>query len=175
MASIVRTSKNRQNGGRQGIGEKGYINRYEYTENTELKILRFEKMAEEWLDFIISCRSGQAHQYDIVEGPMADDTIYNYLQNYLDGKISRSAFWELVKFKYPHIRSVFIQFRHWILWNLQEVRSYMAKKNNNNLFFTCSLIEYIGRNRKQHRREITDYLGQRKHKENIRLCGCISL
>lgn len=32
---------------------------------------------------------------------MADDTIYNYLQNYLDGKISRSAFWELVKFKYP--------------------------------------------------------------------------
>mgnify|MGYP003231635589 CR=1 FL=1 len=37
----------------------------------------------------------------IVEGPMADDTIYNYLQNYLDGKISRSAFWELVKFKYP--------------------------------------------------------------------------
>ena len=58
-------------------------------------------MTEEWLDFIISCRSGQAHQYDIVEGPMADDTIYNYLQNYLDGKISRSAFWELVKFKYP--------------------------------------------------------------------------
>ena len=52
-------------------GEKGYINRYEYTENTELKILRFEKMTEEWLDFIISCRSGQAHQYDIVEGPMA--------------------------------------------------------------------------------------------------------
>ena len=69
-------------------GEKGYINRYEYTENTELKILKFEKMTEEWLDFIISCRSGQAHQYDIVEGPMADDTIYNYLQNYLDGKIS---------------------------------------------------------------------------------------
>ena len=48
-------------------GEKGYINRYEYTENTELKILKFEKMTEEWLDFIISCRSGQAHQYDIVK------------------------------------------------------------------------------------------------------------
>ena len=63
-------------------GEKGYINRYEYTENTELKILRFEKMTEEWLDFIISCRSGQAHQYDIVEGPMADDTIYNYPVSY---------------------------------------------------------------------------------------------
>ena len=82
-------------------GDKGYINKYEYTENTELKILKFEKMTEEWLDFIISCRNGQSHQYDIVEGPMADDTIYNYLQNYLDGKISRAAFWELVKVKYP--------------------------------------------------------------------------
>ena len=82
-------------------GEKGYINKYEYTANTELKILKFEKMTEEWLDFIIACRNGQSHSYDIVEGPMADDTIYNYLQNYLDGKISRDAFWELVKFKYP--------------------------------------------------------------------------
>ena len=34
-------------------GEEGYINKYEYTENTELKILKFEKMTEEWLDFTI--------------------------------------------------------------------------------------------------------------------------
>lgn len=57
-------------------GKKGYINKYEYTENQRLNILKFDKMTEEWLDFIISCRKGQAHQYDIVEGPMADDTIY---------------------------------------------------------------------------------------------------
>ena len=66
-----------------------------------LKVLEFGEMTEEWLDFIVACRQGKSHKYDIVEGPMADDTIYNYLQNYLDGKISRSAFWELVKFKYP--------------------------------------------------------------------------
>ena len=40
----------------------------------------------------------------------------------------------------------------------------MARKNNNNLFFTCSLIEYIGRMRKQCRCEIVDYLGR----ENIK-------
>ena len=40
----------------------------------------------------------------------------------------------------------------------------MARKNNNNLFFTCSLIEYIGRMQKQRRREIVDYLGR----ENIK-------
>ena len=58
-------------------------------------------MTEEWLDFIIACRNGQSHSYDIVEGPMADDTIYNYVQNFIDGKISRTAFWELVKFNHP--------------------------------------------------------------------------
>ena len=58
-------------------------------------------MTEEWLDFIASCRTGHPHTYDIVEGPMANDTIFNYVQGFVDGKISRSAFWELAKFKYP--------------------------------------------------------------------------
>lgn len=83
------------------FGTKGYINIYEYVPNNELRMLKFEKMTEEWLDFIVACRSGKAHDYDIVEGPMADDTIYNYVQGFIDGKYSRAAFWELAKFKYP--------------------------------------------------------------------------
>ena len=82
-------------------GKKGYINKYEYIPNDKLNYLQFCEMTEEWLDFIIDCRRGKPHKYDIVEGPMADDTIYNYIQNYMDGKISRAAFWELAKFKYP--------------------------------------------------------------------------
>jgi len=58
-------------------------------------------MSEEWLDFIVSCRLGHPHAYDIVEGPMANDTIFNYVQNFADGKISREAFWALAKFKRP--------------------------------------------------------------------------
>ena len=58
-------------------------------------------MTDTWLDFIVQCRLGKAHDYDIVEGPMADDTIFNYVQGFIDGKISRAAFWELAKFKYP--------------------------------------------------------------------------
>lgn len=38
-------------------------------------------------------------------------------------------------------------------------RASMGTKNNNNLFYTCSLIEYIGRTAKRTRREVTDYLG----------------
>ncbi|MCH1973086.1 DUF3990 domain-containing protein [Muricomes sp. OA1] len=83
------------------FGKDGYINKYEYTLNDQLKILSFSKMTEKWLDFIIACRNGASHSYDIVEGPMADDSIFNYVQNFMDGKISRAAFWELVKFNHP--------------------------------------------------------------------------
>lgn len=58
-------------------------------------------MTDDWLDFIVACWLGNAHSYDIVEGPMANDTIFNYVQNFVDGKITRAAFWELAKFKKP--------------------------------------------------------------------------
>lgn len=79
----------------------GYLNEYLYTPNEQLNVKIFTEMTEEWLDFIVSCRLGHSHTYDIVEGPMADDTIFNYVQNFVDGKISRAAFWELAKFKRP--------------------------------------------------------------------------
>ena len=54
-----------------------------------------------WLDFIIACRSGKSHDYDIVVGAMADDQIYNYVSDYMDGTITREQFWVLAKFNYP--------------------------------------------------------------------------
>ena len=80
---------------------EGVVNVYEYNPDDSLNILKFDKMTEKWLDFIIACRSGIFHEWDIVEGLMADDTIYNYIQQYQDGKISREAFWVLAKFRYP--------------------------------------------------------------------------
>ncbi|MBP0050354.1 DUF3990 domain-containing protein [Anaerostipes hadrus] len=55
----------------------------------------------EWLDFIAQCRSGKTHNYDIVEGPMADDTVWNYVNDFLTGRISRKQFWVLTEFKHP--------------------------------------------------------------------------
>lgn len=80
---------------------KWYLNIYEYTPNRDLKYLRFHKITDEWLDFVTSCRLGNGHSYDIVEGPRADETIFNYVQNFVDGKISRSAFWKLAKYNHP--------------------------------------------------------------------------
>ena len=83
------------------FGTAGVVNVYSFDDQAELSIKRFPEMTEEWLDFVAACRAGTPHSYDVVEGPMADDTIFNYVQSFLDGEISRAAFWELAKFKYP--------------------------------------------------------------------------
>lgn len=74
---------------------------YDVRLNQDLNIKEFREMTDEWLDFIISCRSGKVHDYDIVIGAMADDQIYNYISDYMDGTITREQFWVLTKFKYP--------------------------------------------------------------------------
>lgn len=80
---------------------------YDVCFREDLKIKEFKEMTEEWLDFIISCRSGQDHDYDIVIGTMADDQIYNYVSDYMDGVITREQFWTLARFKYPTHQIVF--------------------------------------------------------------------
>jgi len=77
------------------------INKYEYRENKSMNIKEFTLMTEEWLDFIIDCRSGKKHEYDIVIGAMADDQVYNFITDLLNGNITRQAFWELAKFRHP--------------------------------------------------------------------------
>ena len=77
------------------------ISIYEYTPNKALSILDFKGMTDEWLDFIVNCRKGITHNYDIVIGAMANDQIYNYIEDFIAGTITREQFWVLAKFKYP--------------------------------------------------------------------------
>ena len=89
---------------RQG---KSVLNKYSYNENNTLNKLVFSEMNDAWLDFVVNCRRGIEHKYDIVEGPMADDQIWDYVEDFSSSRISRTAFWELVKFKYPTHQIVF--------------------------------------------------------------------
>ena len=83
------------------------VNVYEYRADESLRVKCFETMTEEWLDFIVACRKGISHDYDIVEGPMADDAIWDYVEDLMNGRITREAFWVLAKFKYPTHQIVF--------------------------------------------------------------------
>ena len=61
------------------------VNTYTVRMDTSLNILEFKEMTEEWLDFIIACRHGESHNYDIVIGAMANDQIYNFIVDYIVG------------------------------------------------------------------------------------------
>lgn len=74
---------------------------YDVTLYPSLNIKEFKEMTDEWLDFIVACRSGKQHEFDIVIGAMAYDQIYNYISDYVDGTITREQFWVMAKFKYP--------------------------------------------------------------------------
>ena len=82
-------------------GETPTVNRYEYRPTPDLNVKVFDEMSDEWLDFIAACRGGASHPYDVVDGPMADDEIWNYVEDYLSGDITREVFWALAKFKHP--------------------------------------------------------------------------
>lgn len=74
---------------------------YEYLPSVGLKVLEFTEMTDEWLDFIVNCRRGTSHDYDIVIGAMANDQVFNYINDYVDGILTKEQFWVLAKFKKP--------------------------------------------------------------------------
>lgn len=89
---------------RWALTRKGHhvVNIYSLKDfDSDINRLIFDSMTEEWLNFIVNCRRGKEHIYDVIEGPMADDTIWNFIEDYISGDITKEAFWELVKFRYP--------------------------------------------------------------------------
>lgn len=77
------------------------VNVYSLLIDRELDILEFKMMSDEWLDFIAACRGGKRHSHDIVIGSMANDQVYNFVSDFLDGIITREQFWTMARFKYP--------------------------------------------------------------------------
>jgi hypothetical protein len=81
--------------------ETPVISIYKYEPNNDLATLEFTDMTEDWLDFIVACRGGNRHEYDIVTGAMANDQIFNYIADYISGILTKEQFWVLAKFKRP--------------------------------------------------------------------------
>jgi len=78
----------------------GFVTEFEFNENIcnmmKLSVLRFDDYNDEWLEFVVLNRKNeteqQAHDYDIVEGPVADDKIATEIDKYIEGLISKEQF-----------------------------------------------------------------------------------
>jgi len=75
--------------------EKSYVSVYEVapmeTLKKELNVLEFLTPDYDWLDFVFENRSGKyvGKTYDIIYGPVANDTIYRTFIAYEDGIITK--------------------------------------------------------------------------------------
>lgn len=78
------------------------VNSYELMDISDLKVKGFKEYNEEWLDFVVHCRNGGEHDYDIVEGFMSDDTIYEVIEEYINGKIDKPALLDMMRFKWSN-------------------------------------------------------------------------
>ncbi|MDR2626417.1 MAG: DUF3990 domain-containing protein [Dysgonamonadaceae bacterium] len=86
------------------------FNEYAF-EDSDFKVLRFDVYTNEWLDFIVKNRASinarTMHDYDIVEGPVADDDIAARIYDYLNGDVTKEKFIEELRFKKPMHRICF--------------------------------------------------------------------
>ena len=86
---------------RKGRGRNGVVTEFEFDEfffeDDLVKVLRFENYTEDWLDFVVLNRQNkskkrQSHDYDIIEGPVADDDVATRISDYLAGNITKKQF-----------------------------------------------------------------------------------
>lgn len=84
---------------------------YSWEPSEELKILKFDNYCLEWAEFILANRNNktrvQAHEYDVVIGPIADDTVGFQIRRVEDGIISMTQFLEEIKYNVVTIQYLF--------------------------------------------------------------------
>lgn len=83
---------------------------FEFDEDESIKnglnIKIFPEYSEEWAEFVVMNRKNnsdvQAHPYDVVIGPIADDTVGVQIRRFIMGYLSASALVEELKFCGDH-------------------------------------------------------------------------
>ena len=74
----------------------------------ELKVLKFDAYSEEWLDFILNCRSGKdMTDYDLVLGGVANDKVFNTVELFFDGLIDKAEAINRLRYEKPNLQICF--------------------------------------------------------------------
>ena len=91
---------------RQGIVSIYEIDDVSLFKNTS--VLMFDDYSDEWLDFVVSCRSGEnTCEYDIVIGGVANDKVFDTIQLFFDGLIDKSESIRRLRYEKPNIQYCF--------------------------------------------------------------------
>ena len=74
---------------------RAVVSIYEFDEtlldNADLNIRRFTGADEPWLYFVTDCRKSRPHNYDLVQGPVANDKVFTTVNLFESGVLSAEA------------------------------------------------------------------------------------
>lgn len=80
-------------------------------DNSPLNVKIFEEYSKEWAEFVLLNRKNSsdvpAHEYDVVVGPIANDTVGFQMRRFILGYISIERMIEELRFKKPAIQYFF--------------------------------------------------------------------
>jgi len=117
----------------------------------KLKFLKFDGYTSDWLDFIVLNRTNpspaqQAHDYDLVEGPVADDDIATRIMYYINGSVPKEQFLSELTYKTPTHQLCFCTDRSLSVLITQESRTAGAISKMDNeivlaLMMDCNINE----------------------------------
>ena len=76
-------------------GVRAVVSVYEFDEtlleNTDWNIRKFTGADEAWLYFVTDCRKSRGHDYDLVQGPVANDKVFTTVNLFESGVLSADA------------------------------------------------------------------------------------
>lgn len=91
-------------------GKDGVVSRYRFEDGREaqLKVLKFDAYTEEWLDFILSCRTGKdTTDVDLVVGGVDNDRVFNTVELFFDGLIDKTEAIRRLRYEKPNLQLCF--------------------------------------------------------------------
>lgn len=92
------------------LGQQGIVTHYKLDENAhrDLKVLNFDSYSEEWLDFILACRTGKdTSDYDMVIGGVANDKVFNTVELYFDNLIDKKEAIQRLRYEKANLQICF--------------------------------------------------------------------
>lgn len=86
------------------VGSDAFLHIFDYLPDSEMRVKVFESHDEEWLDFVSACRSRKDvyTQYDIIEGGVANDKVFQTVDLYMAGIYNKEQALQNLAYEKPN-------------------------------------------------------------------------
>ncbi len=144
--------------------EQPVVSQFEFFESDELKMKRFEKFSDEYIQFIRQCRAGIPHNYDVVIGPMIDENVVDYFYVMDDVNLTLRGVQEKLLELDTSLQIAFCTEKSMDFLKFEGILrgGWFLEEDEMDLYCLCEVIEYASRKFKQNKKYIVNKIGRER-------------